>query len=97
MLTGKQKRYLRALGSIQDPIVQIGKAGVVQALIESANDALKARELIKIRVLRNCPYEPEDAIKALAKETSSELVQVIGRNGLLFKRNEEKMKITLPE
>ncbi len=96
MLTSKQKRHLKALGSVLDPVVQIGKAGLVETVITSAADALKARELIKARVLRNCPEEPKEAFAILAEETDAELVQIIGRNALLFKRNDEKPKIELP-
>ena len=96
MLTGKQKRYLRAMGSVLDPVVQIGKGGVADTVVDSASEALKARELIKVRALRNCPEEPKDTFLALAEETRAELVQVIGRNGLLFKQNNEKPKIELP-
>jgi RNA-binding protein len=97
MLTGKQKRYLRAMGSTLDPVVQIGKAGVIPSLIQSASDALLARELIKVRVLRNSPEEPGEAINALAQATGAEMVQVIGHNGLLYKHNPEKPRIELPE
>lgn len=96
MLTGKQKRYLKALGSELEPVVQIGKAGVVPSVIASAGDVINRRELVKVRVLRNCPQEPQEAIAALAGETGAELVQVIGRNGLLFRRNGEKPRIELP-
>lgn len=96
MLTGKQKRYLKALGSQLDPVVQIGKAGIAQNVIASAVDALTARELIKVRVLQNSPVEPDEAVAALAEKIGAELVQVIGRNGLLFRQNEEKSKIELP-
>jgi RNA-binding protein len=96
VLTGKQKRFLRSLGSTMDPIVQIGKAGVIESVIVSANDAIEARELIKVRVLQNSPEEPKDAIAALAEAIEAELVQVIGRNGLLYKQNPEKSKIELP-
>lgn len=95
-LTGKQKRFLRALGSTLDPVVQIGKSGVIESVAESAEQALTAREIIKVRVLQNCPEEPKAAIAALAKATGAELVQVIGRNGLLYKKNAEKSKIELP-
>lgn len=95
-LTGKQKRFLRAMGSTLDPVVQIGKSGVINTVIESAEQALTARELIKVRVLQNSPEEPKDAIVTLAEATGAELVQVIGRNGLLYKKNEEKPKIELP-
>ena len=96
MLTSKQKRHLKALGSVLDPVVQIGKAGLIETVITSASDALKARELIKARVLRNCLEEPKEAFAILAEATGAELVQVIGRNGLLFRRNDEKPKIELP-
>lgn len=97
MLTGKQKRYLRALGSEMVPVVQIGKSGVAGEVIKSACDAVKARELIKVRVLKNSPLEPKDALEELARQAECELVQVIGRNGLIYKQNPEKTKIELPE
>lgn len=96
ILTGKQKRFLRALGSTLDPVVQVGKGGVVDNVVESACQALAARELIKVRVLQNSPAEPKELIADLAKATGAALVQVIGRNGLLYKKNEEKSKIELP-
>ncbi len=95
-LTGKQKRYLRAIGSTLDPVVQIGKAGVIGSVITSAEDVLTARELIKVRVLQNSPAEPAEAISVLAEATGAELVQIIGRNGLLYKRNPENARIELP-
>ncbi|QDR80140.1 ribosome assembly RNA-binding protein YhbY [Sporomusa termitida] len=95
-LTGKQKRFLKALGSTLEPVVQIGKGGVPASVIESTVQVLAARELIKVRVLQNSPEEPKTAITALAGATGAELVQVIGRNGLLYKKNEEKSKIELP-
>lgn len=96
MLTSKQKSYLKSLGSTMDSIVQIGKGGISPTVVDSAQDALTKRELIKVRVLQNCLTEPGDAIAELAGQTGAELVQVIGRNGLLYKRNPEKPKIELP-
>lgn len=98
-LTGKQKRYLRSLGSTMDPILQIGKTGISGSLLDSAKEALVARELIKVRVLQNCSDIPKEVIAELADEAGAELVQVIGRNGLLYKRNhnpEKNHKIELP-
>lgn len=98
-LTGKQKRYLRSLGSTMDPVVQIGKTGISATLLDSAKDAIVARELIKVRVLQNCSEEPKDIIAELAQGIGAELVQVIGRNGLLYKRNrnpQKSNKIELP-
>lgn len=95
-LTGKQKRFLRAMGSTMDPVVQIGKGGLIPSIVSGAIDAIKARELIKVRVLPNCPEEPKDVLIMLAERTRSDLVQVIGRNGLLYRENPEKPKIELP-
>lgn len=96
MLTGKQKRFLRAMGSELDPVVHIGKGGIDEAVIHGTQEALTARELIKVRVLRNCPDEPENMMGHLAGALRAELVQIIGRNGLLYKKNESKPKIELP-
>ena len=96
-LTGKQKRFLRSLGVTMEPVVQIGKDGLTPAVVESAREAVKARELIKVRVLQNCLEEPETVITMLAGRADTDLVQVIGRNGLLYKKNFQKTKIELPK
>ena len=95
-LTGKQKRFLRAMGATMVPVVQIGKAGLAPAIVVSAIEAVNARELIKIRVLQNCFEAPKVVLQMLAERTNSELVQVIGRNGLLYKPSKDKPKIELP-
>ena len=73
----------------------IGKEGVTPTVVTSAREAIKKRELIKVRVLQNAPDEPEDAVTVLAERADANLVQVIGRNGLLFRRNFEKPRIEL--
>ena len=76
---------------------QIGKAGVVPTVISATEGVIAARELVKVRVLKNSPQEPREAIALLAQATGAELVQVIGRNGVLYRRHPEKPKIELPE
>ena len=94
-LTSKQIRKLRSLGMTEEAIVMIGKEGVTPTVVTSAREAIKKRELIKVRVLQNAPDEPEDAITVLAERADANLVQVIGRNGLLFRRNFDKPRIEL--
>lgn len=96
MLTGKQKRYLRAMGNEMDPIIQIGKAGITDTLITQTGETVEARELIKCRVLQNCPEEPKIVAKQLAEDVEADLVQVIGRNFLLFRASKDKPVIVLP-
>ena len=94
-LSSKQIRKLRSLGMTEEAVVMIGKEGVSPAVVASAREAIKKRELIKVRVLLNAPEEPADAITMLAERADANLVQVIGRNGLLFKRNFDKPRIEL--
>lgn len=96
MLTGKQKSYLKALANEIDPIVQIGKGGISPALLSQVDEALEARELIKVRVLPNSLEEPKGAAAQITKEVSVELVQVIGRNILLYRSSKKKPVIELP-
>ena len=94
-LTSKEIRKLRVLGMAEEAIVMIGKEGVTPTVVASAREAIKKRELIKVRVLQNAPDEPKDAITILAERADANLVQVIGRNGLLFRRNFDKPRIEL--
>lgn len=94
-LTSKQIRKLRSLGMTEDAVVMIGKEGVSPAVVISAREAIKKRELIKVRVLQNAPDDPADAITMLAERADANLVQVIGRNGLLFRRNFDHPRIEL--
>ena len=95
-LTGKQKSFLRSMGMGIEPVVQIGKEGVTASVVDAAKEAIKKRELIKVRVQQNADDTPKAEIELLAERVDCNLVQVIGRNGLLFKRNFDKPKIELP-
>lgn len=95
-LTGKQKSFLRSLGMKLEPVVNIGKEGLTPTVVAAAREVIRKRELIKVRVLQNCAELPKDIITMLAERADADLVQVIGRNGLLYRKNEEKPKIELP-
>jgi len=96
VLTGKQKGFLRSMGNEMDPILQIGKGGVTEAVITQADETLEARELIKGRVLPNSMEDVQSVAEELAERTSAELVQVIGRNFLLYRESKKKPVIELP-
>ena len=98
-MTTKQRAYLKGLAMNIDPIFQIGKGGLTTEYLESVEEALEARELIKINVLKNCLDEPKELAFAIAENTMSEVVQVIGRKIVLYReaRQPEKRKIVLPK
>jgi len=96
MLTGKQKRFLRAKAHHLQPIFQVGKGGVNDNLVAQVMDALEARELIKIHVLNNCPQSADSVASELAEKTGAELVQTIGKTIVLYKESKENKQIDLP-
>ena len=95
MLNGKQKRYLRSLAVNEKALFQIGKEGLSQNLFNSIKEALKARELIKISVLKTCELSMNEISIDLCANTGAELVQKIGKTLVLYKASKEK-KIVLP-
>lgn len=95
-LKGKQKRFLRALGVNLAPILTIGKDGVSEHTITQADGVLNTRELIKGRVLPTSPESPSETASQIAGATGAALVQVVGRNFLLYRPNAEEPQIELP-
>lgn len=95
MLTSKQRATLRGIASTYDTIFQIGKGGIPETLITQVYDALRKRELIKLRVLDNSGYTAREAAEEIAEKTHSEVVQVIGSRFVLFKRNEKEPVIDI--
>lgn len=95
-MTSKQRAYLKSLAMNMDAIYQIGKSSVTPEIIEGIREAIDARELIKITVLKNCLNDPKDIAQVLAERTRSEVVQVIGRKIVLYKESKEHKKIYLP-
>ena len=95
MLTSKERATLRGLANPLDAILQVGKGGIGQTLITQVDDALTARELIKLRVLPNCEFTAREAAEALAEKTRSEVVQVIGTRFILYRNNPKKNLIKL--
>lgn len=87
MLTSKQRAYLRGIAAEYDTIFQIGKGGVTEAVCKEIGEALRKRELIKLRVLDNSGWTAREAADTVAEQTDAEVVQVIGSRFVLFKRN----------
>ena len=95
-MTSKQRAYLKGLAMNIDPIFQIGKASLTPEVTEAVTEALEARELIKISVLKNCIDAPGSIAQVIAERTKSEVVQVIGKKIVLYKESKNKKKIQLP-
>lgn len=97
MLTSKRRAYLRGLASSEDTIIFIGKGDISENIIKQTKDALRARELVKGKVLENSLLSPREACDILCEECRAEGVQVIGSKFVLYKRNEKEPRIVLPK
>ena len=98
MITSKQRAYLKGLAMTMDPILQLGKGGLTPENTAAVDEALAARELIKINVLQNCLEDSRQMAETLAERTRSQVVQVIGRKIVLYREGkDDKKKIVLPK
>lgn len=96
-MNSKERAYLRGLANNITSIFQVGKNGISDNFIKQIDDALEARELLKIHVLENSPEDIYDIANSLAKSTNSELVQTIGNKITLYRKKAKNSKINLPK
>ena len=94
-MTGKERATLRAMANSIQPIFQVGKGGIGENLIQQVDEALEARELIKITVLETADVTAREASDILSKELGAEPVQSIGRKFVLYRRSRENPRIEL--
>ena len=97
LLNSKQRAFLRSKANSEEPILPLGKGGLSEPLLRQAEDALAARELIKGKVLETAPFSSREAAEQVAQAVCAEVVQVIGRTFVLYRRNQKEPKIQLPK
>ena len=95
MLTGKQRAALRRMANTMDAIIQIGKGGLSKESFRTIDNALEARELIKLRVLETSPCSSREAADALSEELSCDVVSVTGTRFVLYRESKKKKRIEL--
>lgn len=96
-MTSKQRAYLKGLAMNTEPIFQMGKSSLTPEITKAVDEALTARELVKISVLQNCADDPHELAEILSERTRSQVVQVIGKKIVLYREGKDKKKkIILP-
>jgi RNA-binding protein len=95
-MTGKQRRFLRGLGHHLEPVVQVGKDGLSEGLVGALDAALLQHELIKVKLGEAAGSDRRVLGAALAEAAAAELVQVLGRTVLIYRRRAEDPVIELP-
>ncbi|MSR35300.1 MAG: ribosome assembly RNA-binding protein YhbY [Gemmatimonadetes bacterium] len=97
-LTSKQRAHLRSLAHHLKPILQVGNEGVSEAFLRSLEEALRTRELLKVKVLESAPEEARATGDAIVQGLADVHVpQTIGRTLVLYRRHPEKPEIRLPK
>ena len=95
--TSKQRAYLKSLAMTMDPVQYIGKASLTDENLKNVEQALAARELIKLGVQKNCDDDPREIADAIAEHTQAAVVQVIGKKIVLYRPGkDDKRRIILP-
>lgn len=89
-MTGKERAALRKLAHGLEAIINIGREGLTPEVCAACDEALEARELIKVNVLKNCPDDPKEISGILAQRTRSQVIQVMGRKITLYRYNQKK-------
>ena len=94
-MTSKERAFLRAEAHSLEPIVHIGKEALSAEVVSSIDEALAARELIKVGVLKNCMDDPKEMAEVAAERTHSQVVQVMGRKITLYRRKKKDSKYNI--
>lgn len=92
MLTSKQRAKLRSIAQSYDPIFYIGKSGLSDEIINQLENAINARELIKLGVQENCEYSAREAADIIAPKLNADVVAVIGRKFVMWRRSRDPKK-----
>ena len=96
-MTSKQRAILRGMGQTMEPVLQIGKDGISENTVKQCWDALEARELIKVTVLKNASYTSKEACEELCEKVHAEPIQVIGNRFVIYRQARENSRIKLED
>ena len=96
-MTSKQRAYLRGQANTIDAIFQVGKGGITDVLLKQLDDAIEARELIKITILETAPASAKELAEELAQGSNSVVVQTVGNKVTLFRQKKKNSKFDLPK
>jgi RNA-binding protein len=95
-LTSKQRQFLKGKAHSLSPVVRVGKAGLTPAVIEEAKTALRAHELVKVRLEAEDGHDRREMADRLAQDTDAQIVARVGKVAVLYRAREEEPAIRLP-
>ena len=96
-MTSKERAYLRAKANSIEAIFQVGKGGITPELLKQLDNAIEARELIKISILETAPGSAKELAEELATGSNSVVIQTVGNKVTLFRQTKKNSKFELPK
>jgi RNA-binding protein len=93
-LSGRQKRFLRSRAQRLDPVVWVGDEGLSDGVLRALDDALRAHELVKVRM--RAPEDKRALAAELARATGAALAGVIGHTAILYRARPDDPALELP-
>ena len=91
-LTSKERAALRAEAHHLSPLVHMGHQGLTDGLLQTIDDALRTRELVKVAMAKTVDVKPKDASHELAEKLRADVVQTIGRTCTLYRENPDLVR-----
>lgn len=95
MITSKQRASLRRMANSIPAILQIGKGGICENFLQQADDALEARELIKVTILETAMLDARETCSYVAEKLHAEPVQAIGSKFVIYRESRENKTIVI--
>ena len=89
-MTSKQRSKLKSIAANLSPVTQIGKGGITDNLLNTLSEALEAREIIKVNILQNAEADADTIAQNVAELLGAEVVYVIGRKAVFYRRSSRK-------
>ena len=91
-LTSKQRAFLMSIASKEKAVIQIGKDALSPSVTDAVDEALAAREIVKVGVQKTCPGDRHEIAAMMGERTHSVVVQVIGRKIVLYRQHKDPEK-----
>lgn len=91
MLTGKQRARLKQEAHDFKPIINIGKLSISDQLLDAIDEALEARELIKVKILNNNLYDADYIIDTIVDKLDCEFISHIGSIFTIYRKSDNNL------
>lgn len=97
MLTKKERLHLKSLANQLKALYQLGKNDIGPTHLALLDNALKAKELIKVSLLKSVEEDVKEVAMLIATKTNSDIIETKGRTFVLYRKNKENPKISFPK